>query len=371
MDGIFGGPGPATRRRIVRRRGVSGLGAISDAAARQYADVMKECANAKSAKAGYSAVAPGVPGPGTCWLANTVYSDGCSGKAQVAGYCAEKGIAGVAPGKVSQRALEVATTTAGGAVQQTAQAALALSASQYPWGVVSEATRRLQQQANAFGSKMVTDGKWGSYCRLVEDGKLGSGTCGALRAAGLATPPTCQSYATDCRGTITGGATTSAGRTTTVTQPVRTTTPEVLPVLSEEESLLDKLGGATTVIMGSAIAIALGIVGFAVAKKKGLLGKPRVKPNRRRVRRNRGTGIHTTAPTGRQLDDMKHDGMEAANWSLKTGKGVSTRERGKAWRQRADTLRGVRLDHLFELERAFKAGWDRRAEHLGYQMGAI
>jgi hypothetical protein len=363
MDGIFGAPGPAKRMRRIVRRPMAGLGAISASAAQQYADVMKDCANAKAAKVGYSAVAPGVPGPGTCWLANTVYSDGCAGKAQVATYCAEHNIAGVAPGKVSQRVLEVATTTAGAAGAAAAQAALAASAAQYPWGTYSSSTKLLQQQANAFGAKMVADGKWGSYCRLNDDGKLGAGTCGALRAAGLATPTTCQSYATDCRGTITGGATTTTRRTTTVTQPTRTTTPEVLPVY-DEESLLDKLGGATTVIMGSAIAIALGIVGFAIAKKKGLIGK-KPRPNRRR-RRPRRNPISLSI-----VDEMKHEGMRAADWSLKRGKGVSAKERGRAWLQQSARLADYHPGRdRSQLERAFKDGWDLRAKHLGYSTAA-
>lgn len=279
MSGIFGST-PAARRNGVLG-GVRGLGEMSESLAAQYADAMKQCANPKLVKAGYQAVAYGPPGPQTCWLANTVYSDGCSGKSQVVQYCIDKKIAGVAAAKApTATSATVALTTAAQAVANVAADLIGSAKVAYPWGSYSDATKKLQQEVNALGKKMVDTGVWTTYCQITEDGKLGSGTCGALRAAGMATPNTCKEFATDCKGTKVGkGGTVAVPTTTTVVTAPPAALPELLPV---DESWLDRIGGIGTLIMGGAVAAALGIVGFAVAKKKGLIGKKKVKNNRRR-----------------------------------------------------------------------------------------
>ncbi len=392
MSGIFGGTSYARRapRKVIRRHrghGIHGLGAISDAAAAQIADVMKDCANAKAAKAGYQAVAYGKPGPQTCWLANTIYSDGCTGKSQVVQYCVDNKIAGVAPSKVSATTLAVASTVATQA-QAAIQAASVSNASQYPWGAYSAATLALQQKINAAGAAMVDKGTWTTYCRITEDGKLGAGTCGAGRAAGLTMPASCKEFATDCRGTKVGKSGAVAPTTTTYKQPVVTVTPEALPVLSEEESWLEKIGGLPTLIMGGAVAVAVGIVGFAIAKKKGLIGK-KVKSNRRRsrARRNPATEmvpawqLQRTEPTqgrpkGQALvgaalqamkDEYRHEGMKAAEDSNRAGRGVSAKAREMAWRSVAVSIRTPSAkSRLASLKQAFEGGWNTRARALGY-----
>jgi hypothetical protein len=339
MSGIFSGATNHQQhglRRVIRRRpGFSGLGEVSDSMAAQYADVMKDCANPRAAKVGYQAVAYGKPGPQTCWLANTVYSDGCSGKSQVAAYCAARGIAGAAPSKVSQATLVAASTVAQQASANIAKTAIAASAAQYPWGSFSTATQKLQQEVNAFGAKMVAQGKWNTYCQISADGKLGSGTCGALRAAGMATPPTCQFYATDCKGTKVGkGGPVTTSKVVTVTQPTKTFETEALPIL-DEESWLDKIGGMTTLIMGGAIAVAVGIVGVAVAKKKGLIGK-KVKSNRRRHRSN--------------PDNYREVRAEAQRLSNETGRDYGVEKLGGRYR------------HFMLPEKRFRAGHELRCE---------
>jgi hypothetical protein len=278
MSGIFGST-PAARRNGVLG-GVSGLGEMSESLAAQYADAMKQCANPKLTKAGYQAVAYGPPGPQTCWLANTVYSDGCSGKSQVVQYCIDKKIAHVKPAMAPAASTTTAMmTTAQQAVANVAASIIGSAKVAYPWGSYSDATKKLQQEVNALGKKMVDTGVWQTYCHIDEDGKLGAGTCGALRAAGMATPNTCQSFATDCKGTKTGkGGTVAKPTTTAVVTAPPAALPEVLPV---DESWLDRIGGIGTLIMGGAVAAALGIVGLAVAKKKGLIGKKKVKSNKK------------------------------------------------------------------------------------------
>lgn len=278
MSGIFGN---APARRLGVLGGVQGLGEMSESLAAQYADAMKQCANPKLVKAGYQQVAYGPPGPQTCWLANTVYSDGCSGKSQVVQYCIDKKISGVKPAMAPAASTTTAMmTTAQQAVANVAASIIGSAKVAYPWGSYSDATKKLQQEVNALGKKMVDTGVWQTYCQITEDGKLGSGTCGALRAAGMATPNTCQSFATDCKGTKVGkGGTVAKPTTTAVVTAPPAALPEVLPV---DESWLDRIGGIGTLIMGGAVAAALGIVGAAVAKKKGWIGKKKVKNNRRR-----------------------------------------------------------------------------------------
>lgn len=285
MSGIFGN---APARRLGVLGGVQGLGEMSASLAAQYADAMKQCANKRLVDAGYLAVDYGPPGPQTCWLVNTKYSDGCQGKSQVLQYCIDKKIAGSAPGMAPKGTTVTAMlTTAQEAGAKILADTIGGAKVAYPWGSVSEGTRQLQREVNAFGKKMVDTGVWQTFCQVAEDGKLGPGTCGALRAAygQNAIPNTCKEVATDCRGTKVGkgGSVTPAK-----TGPVVTAPPSPLPqVLPSDESWLDRIGGIGTLIMGGAVVAALGIVGTAVAKKKGLIGKKKVKSNRRsRPRRN-------------------------------------------------------------------------------------
>jgi hypothetical protein len=72
---------------------------------------------------------------------------------------------------------------------------------QFPWLQYSDQTKLLQARINETGRQRVNSGIDEGYCKIDEDGKLGPGTCGAARAVGVPTPSTCQSFATDCRGT--------------------------------------------------------------------------------------------------------------------------------------------------------------------------
>ena len=57
----------------------------------------------------------------------------------------------------------------------------------YPWKAYSADTLALQKSTNAAL-------KSAGLCPIGEDGKLGGGTCGALKALGKAAPSTCQSF---------------------------------------------------------------------------------------------------------------------------------------------------------------------------------
>lgn len=59
--------------------------------------------------------------------------------------------------------------------------------SKYPWGTYSSDTLALQQQTN----KAL---KEAGYCPVGEDGKLGKGTCGAVRKLLGQAPSTCQDF---------------------------------------------------------------------------------------------------------------------------------------------------------------------------------
>jgi len=59
----------------------------------------------------------------------------------------------------------------------------------YPWNTYTVQTLSLQKLLNVELAKA-------GYCRISEDGKLGSGTCGALKALGKPTPSTCQKFST-------------------------------------------------------------------------------------------------------------------------------------------------------------------------------
>jgi hypothetical protein len=65
----------------------------------------------------------------------------------------------------------------------------AAPAGTYPWKAYSPDTLALQKSTNVAL-------KSAGYCPISEDGKLGGGTCGALKTLGKATPPTCQAFTT-------------------------------------------------------------------------------------------------------------------------------------------------------------------------------
>lgn len=106
---------------------------------------------------------------------------------------------------------QAADTIAGGSAGQSAgtaaaQAVVAASAGSpgsYPWGVYSAATLALQKSTN------VALKQYG-YCPILEDGKLGKGTCGARLALksdipGMTNPSTCQGFTAPSRQPCGGG----------------------------------------------------------------------------------------------------------------------------------------------------------------------
>lgn len=101
-------------------------------------------------------------------------------------------------------------------------------ASKFPWGAYSAANLDLQKRANAAGYARWKQGITKGYCKITEDGKLGSGTCGAARANGIATPSTCREFATDCRGTFVGD-TKPAPSPVTPPKPIPYIQPQPLP----------------------------------------------------------------------------------------------------------------------------------------------
>jgi hypothetical protein len=74
--------------------------------------------------------------------------------------------------------------------------------SNFPWGKYSVNTVALQNEINDINAAALAAGKISSYCKLTTDGKLGAGTCGATKAAGVLAPTTCQSFGTNCAGTM-------------------------------------------------------------------------------------------------------------------------------------------------------------------------
>jgi hypothetical protein len=112
-------------------------------------------------------------------------------------------------------------------------------------------TLQLQQSLNMVSLKPM------GYTPLVEDGLLGAKTCGALKQFMPASVPS------ECsaKGFT---APTKAGSGTTVSV-AKATTVAPAPIQTTQMSLLS----STKWIIGSSVALALGLVGFAVAKKKG------------------------------------------------------------------------------------------------------
>jgi hypothetical protein len=111
-------------------------------------------------------------------------------------------------------------------------------------------TLQLQQSLNMVSLKPM------GYTPLVEDGVLGAKTCGALKQFMPASVPSeCSSKGFTAPTKAGSGTVSVAKATTAATAPIQTT----------QMSLLS----STKWIIGSSIALALGLVGFAVAKKKG------------------------------------------------------------------------------------------------------
>jgi len=88
----------------------------------------------------------------------------------------------------------------------------ATSSGSYPWGVYSADTLALQKQTN----KAL---KEAGFCPTGEDGKLGKGTCGAIKKllGQTAAPSTCQSFADPKKPPCASGAPASSSSSSTLT----------------------------------------------------------------------------------------------------------------------------------------------------------
>lgn len=277
---------------------LTGLGATaSDVTAK--ADAMKRCANPKLEQAGLVPVGMGPPAGGTCSLAYSIHSSGCPFRGEIQRYCKTKGITGTGlraavtktHSHITDWMSQQALTQAAQATEKLRQQNMAKQASQYPWNAYSAKTAELQKRINEIGKELATpSGIPGSapanegYCRITVDGKLGPGTCGAAKILGIAYPPTCQSFATDCRGTFVrmgSGTVVKPKRTTTTTSY---TTPQQQPPPQTEPAKKDlpklpksKPGflGANALVFGI-VALSVAAVGgatYVVGQKKGWWGK--------------------------------------------------------------------------------------------------
>ena len=94
------------------------------------------------------------------------------------------------------------------------------------------------------------------YVKLTEDGKLGKKTCGAAREyMSSAVPSECAAIGYSAPAKVGAASTTSY---------VSTTIKPATASMTTTSSLIS----STKWIIGSSVAIGLGLVGFAVAKKK-------------------------------------------------------------------------------------------------------
>lgn len=161
----------------------------------------------------------------------------------------------------SSTALDVKTAEAKDKANQLAVS----DASKYPWNVKSAATADLQTRTNAAGEARWKQGLTKGYCKITVDGKLGGGTCGAARAAGVATPTTCKEFATDCKGVFTGD-------TKTVVKPTPVTpiyvqpppAPPVEPIIPPQPPIYVEKKNQYALVIG----VVSGIVG-AIMKARG------------------------------------------------------------------------------------------------------
>jgi len=128
-------------------------------------------------------------------------------------------------------------------------------ASSYPWGTYSSNTALMQRTLNNF---LASKGA----ATVGADGKLGPGTCGALKWAldnggsGFSVPGTCKSFSYDPH---------LAPPPPPPPPPAPTPTPVTNPVLAPTKP---KMTTASMLMVGGGIA-AVGVIGYAIAKKKG------------------------------------------------------------------------------------------------------
>lgn len=277
---------------------LTGLGATaSDVTAK--ADAMKRCANPKLEQAGLAPVGMGPPAGGTCSLAYSMHSSGCPFRGEIQRYCKAKGITatGLRPAvtkthqDIQDRFLQERTEAAHVALTKLrAGGSASIRASDYPWGAFSAKTVQLQKAINEAGRKLTeskgipgTAPAQDAYCHITEDGKLGPGTCGAAKAVNVPYPKTCQSFATDCRGTLVyprSRVPTQQDQPSVVVRPPErkdSAAPVVTEPTTTKKLPKSKPGflGANALVFGI-VALSVAAVGgatYVVGQKKGWWGK--------------------------------------------------------------------------------------------------
>lgn len=121
----------------------------------------------------------------------------------------------------------------------------------FPWRAYSTDTVELQKVTNE-----MLKGK--GYCSIGEDGKLGPATCGAVREMlkqhDVPNPPpaTCQSFTAPRKPPCGGGGAPA-------------------PALQFEPIVPPKGPSLASIVMGGTIVLAVGVLGYAIAKKKGMI----------------------------------------------------------------------------------------------------
>lgn len=109
----------------------------------------------------------------------------------------------------------------------------------YPWKAYSEKTKALQQEANL---RLIAKQK----CPIVVDGKLGPGTCGAVKFVGGTPPSTCQSF-TDPAPLTASCATANSGGTVVTSTPTAPVLPSAGMSSSTKRAIGFALGGALAI----------------------------------------------------------------------------------------------------------------------------
>lgn len=272
--GIFGGS--------IGVLGAAALGAVNESMANDF----KRCANPKLQAAGKPTVPMGPLGPMTCEAAFMSATSGCVHRTAIRSECASKGMTYEEPSAIQQTFIDWGLIQGATAQQQLEQERMSTS-TQYPWGVYSEATAALQRRINSEGEKIAKASNKPSYCQVKVDGKLGQGTCGAARNLGIATPGTCKSYATGCVGTLIDVQTQKpASYQPPQPKPTPSGPAPVAPTTTDVDAYVPpKEFPWAEVLIGTSVVAALGVIGAAVAKKKGWIGKKKVRGNRSHVRR--------------------------------------------------------------------------------------
>jgi hypothetical protein len=136
-----------------------------------------------------------------------------------------------------------------------APAPTAASSGSYPWGVYSADTLALQKQTN----KAL---KEAGFCPTGEDGKLGKGTCGAIKKllGQASAPPTCQSFTDPKKPPCTSGGTSFVSQAST-------------PLTPEQQAAMARIGTGGSdwtkyLLFAGGAAVVLGLAYYLDSRRK-------------------------------------------------------------------------------------------------------